>query len=291
MALIHEPARAKVNLTLRVLGKRVDGYHELVSLVAFASRPADQVTLDTDGPVGVTVEGPRAAALAGGNILDKALERLAAAAPRLQLGAVRLEKHLPVAAGIGGGSADAAALLRAVRRANPERGSAVDWGSIAASLGADVPVCLAGVATMMRGVGDRLSPVAAMPALPAVLVNPQTAVPADKTAQVFRRLGAKPLGAAFRTGDGAPDISSVDALIATLRAADNDLEPAALQVMPEIAQVLDALAQAPGVLLARMSGAGPTCFALFETAALADQAAATVRAARPAWWIEAAVLG
>jgi 4-diphosphocytidyl-2-C-methyl-D-erythritol kinase len=141
MPFYTEGASAKINLTLEVRGRRKDGYHEIESLVAFADI-GDSVILDTSGKTGVKMSGPFAQHIAGENLADVALQRLAAAEPRLALGTVMLEKRLPVASGIGGGSADAAAVLRAVRRANPGFETAVDWQGIALTLGADVPVCL-----------------------------------------------------------------------------------------------------------------------------------------------------
>jgi 4-diphosphocytidyl-2-C-methyl-D-erythritol kinase len=183
MTIVREFAPAKVNLTLEVLGRRADGYHELNSLVAFAS-VGDHVTLDTSKPVGTSVTGPFGMTIAGANLIDVTLAKLAAAEPRLQLGHVTLEKQLPIAAGIGGGSADAAAVLRAVRRVNPALVDAVDWNAIAVSLGADVPVCLASRLSWMRGLGERVLPLEAAEAinLPALIVNPLAPVPADKTA-------------------------------------------------------------------------------------------------------------
>jgi 4-diphosphocytidyl-2-C-methyl-D-erythritol kinase len=190
MSEVTEQARAKVNLTLNVLGKRPDGYHALDSLVAFADI-ADTVTLSTSRPVGVSVTGPFSASISGENLISVCLQKLTAAEPRLALGQVTLEKKLPVAAGVGGGSSDAGALLRAVRRANPQFESSLDWAALATSLGADVPVCFANQSQWMSGIGDVLEPLGSpLPVLDAVLVNPRVPVPADKTARVFKALGA-----------------------------------------------------------------------------------------------------
>lgn len=286
-----EIARPKVNLTLRILGRRADGYHALESIVAFADGPADRITLDLARPRGVTASGPFASGIAGTNLLDTVLELVAIAArdQDVQLGHVHLEKSLPVAAGIGGGSADAAALLRALRNANPHLAEAVDWRAIALRLGADVPVCLVNRATLMSGIGEQLSPLAHLPPLDVVLVNPQVPVPADKTAQVFRALAAPPLppghaGAAF------PDVSSRAALLQLIDGG-NDLERAATTVVPDIADVLAALRSEPGCRVAAMSGAGPTCFAVFDDAGEARAAAASLAARHPSWWITTARLG
>ena len=170
MTVITESARAKVNLTLEIVGRRPDGYHELKSLVAFADL-ADRLILDSDAGPAVTVSGPFAGEIAGENLLAATLRLIAAREPRLRLGAVHLEKAIPVAAGLGGGSADAAALLRAVRLANPEYAAAVDWPGLAARLGADVPVCLESRAAWVFGKGEDVVPLAAqLPTLHAVLV-------------------------------------------------------------------------------------------------------------------------
>lgn len=191
--VITQRARAKLNLTLRILGRRPDGYHEVDSLIAFADDIYDIVTLDPSKPTRVTLSGPFAGAIVGPNLVETALHRLTAAEPGLKVGAVHIEKHLPVAAGIGGGSADAAAVLRAVRTANPSFADAVDWMEIAAGLGADVPVCFLDRTCHVTGFGERLVELPRLPALPAVLANPLADVPSDKTAQVFGRLAAPPL--------------------------------------------------------------------------------------------------
>src|SRR6476646_10188178 len=186
---LHETARAKINLTLTVLGRRLDGYHELESLVTFADI-GDRVVLHPGPDCRVTASGPFATDIEGPNLLNRTLALLREADRDLLLGAVELEKNLPVAAGVGGGSADAAAVLRAVRRVNPERAGSIDWHGLAARLGADVPVCLAEIPARMRGVGDRIEPLDAAhrpPPLAAVLVNARVPLP---TAQVFTALAA-----------------------------------------------------------------------------------------------------
>jgi len=183
---VRELAPAKINLTLSVLGRRADGYHELESLVTFAD-VHDIVTLEPGTGSGVMVAGPFAGYIGGENLLIRALTLLADADPALRLGSVRLDKHLPVAAGIGGGSADAAALLRAVKRANPERAASVAWLDIAARLGADVPVCLDAGPALMWGIGEKIAAVARLPQAHAVLVNPGLPL---STTDVFSALDA-----------------------------------------------------------------------------------------------------
>jgi len=288
MPVITEHARAKVNLTLRVLGKRGDGYHELESLVAFADA-GDVVTLDLDASLGVRVSGPFGASIAGENLVRVTLDKLSEAEPGLRLGAVTLEKRLPVAAGIGGGSADAAAVLRAVRRANPDMADRVDWLGLASKLGADVPVCVHNGPAMMRGTGELLRPVDNLPLLDVVLVNPQVPVPADKTARVFRALAAAPV-------DPSPapckplTFNSRAALLAFMAATGNDLLPPALGVVPEIRDVMAALKACVGVGHVALSGGGPTCFAVFPDEASARAAANQLYAEYPDWWAVATKL-
>jgi 4-diphosphocytidyl-2-C-methyl-D-erythritol kinase len=282
-AVTTDFAPAKINLTLRVIGRRADGYHELESLVAFADigdtltlMPAAETTLAVAGPFG-GVCGATA-----DNLVLKAAAALGARVPGLTGGAFHLEKKLPVAAGIGGGSSDAAAALRLLARAN---GIALDDPRLAAAalaVGADVPVCLAAKARVMRGIGEILSAPVGLPPLPAVLVNPGDAT---ATRDVFRAF-------AGMHGDTAP-LGEVPkaGFIEFLHVHGNDLTPAAIACVPAVGEVLDVLAALPGVRLARMSGSGSTCFALFDTAAEATHAAGTLRSGRPDWWVGAATLG
>ena len=291
--LYVETARPKVNLTLRVLGRRPDGYHALESLVAFADGLGDRVALDCGEPRGIAVSGPFAGGIAGANLCDTVMELVAQAAAShpLRLGHVDLEKNLPVAAGIGGGSADAGALLRALQRANPDLSGVVDWQAIAARLGADVPVCLCNRAAWMTGIGEHLMPVASLPPLPAVLINPQVLVPADKTAQVFRALRAGPLDESSAAANrNPPAIASADALIALIDGGNN-LEAAARSVVPAIGDVLSALRALPECRVAAMSGAGPTCFGVFADRAAQASALEYLVKSKPDWWTAEAMLG
>lgn len=289
--MIRELARAKINLTLRVLGRRPDGYHEIESVVAFADL-GDELLLDTTAPAGLETAGPFADRIDGANLVGEAMERVRAADPRLRLGHVRLEKRLPVAAGIGGGSADAAALLRAVRRANPGLADAIDWASIAAGLGADVPVCLASEPSLMRGVGEQIRPLSRLPALDVVLVNPLVPVPHRKTAMVFKTLDAPLLGRE-RSAEPieATRLERREELLHLMRHHGNDLTAAASEIMPDIVAVMTALERMPDVELAQLSGAGPTCFGVFTTRSAALNAEAGLRADHPEWWIETARIG
>ena len=284
MMAIREIARAKVNLTLSVVGRRPDGYHEIESLVTFADF-GDVVTLEPDGESKVTSSGPFAAAIDGPNLLGKALDLLRTAEPRLRLGAVTLEKSLPVAAGLGGGSADAAALLRAVREANPALADGVPWVQLAARLGADVSVCLAGRPAVISGVGERVEPLAhALPAMFAVLVNPRQALP---TAAVYGALHAAP-ASERKTQPIAPGpFHNLEALVDHMRARGNDLERPAISLLPVIANVKASIAALPGCHHAALSGSGPTCFGLFAEETEAAQAAKMLVASRPDYWVAA----
>lgn len=278
---ISELARAKINLTLTILGRRDDGYHELESLVTFAD-VGDVITLTPDVPAGVSVSGPFGSAIVGENLCDRALAAVAAAYPGLRTGRVHIEKHLPVASGIGGGSADAAAVLRALRRLNADRAAEVDWTAIACSLGADVPACLANRPLIMRGIGERIELLDPPPTASfAVLLTPRILVPANKTAAVFRALGAAPL----TPSDRGPAHRSP-----SIETGGNDLELPALAIMPGIATALGALRSTGGSSV-RLSGAGPTCFALYPDAEAAMTAAANLRPRYPDWWIEPTTLG
>ena len=288
---VTEHARAKINLTLSVLGRRGDGYHELLSLVAFADT-ADRLSIDPAGPPGLVVNGPFGAAIDGPNLVTAALELIVTVAPSLSIGEVTLVKSIPVAAGLGGGSSDAAALLRAVRAAYPAA-SGLDWMALARRLGSDVPVCFENRATWMSGAGENLHGLGQpLPRLNAVLVNPRADVPHDKTARVFRALAATALAVSSDgTATALPAIPDRAELLALMRRAGNDLEAPATAVVPQIAEVLDALEACSGVEIARLSGAGPTCFAIFADAAAAAAAATALTTAHPDWWIKQAVIG
>ncbi len=284
MTLIQEPAAAKINLTLDVLGRRGDGYHELYSLVVFARDAGDILTLAPASATSLTITGPFASAIEGTNILDRAIEALRQVG--VNVGAVALSKHLPIASGIGGGSTDAAALLRAVRRALRDAGDRVPWPDIAARLGADVPVCVTDRPAWMSGAGERVEAIVPFPMLAAVLVNPLAAVPADKTAQVFRALGLAP-GARLSTSESPqrPEFASSSDVIGFVRSHPNALTQPACSVVPSIRAVLTALDATARCRVARMSGAGPTCFGLFDDQEAAIGAAAELTAAHPRWWV------
>lgn len=278
-----EFAPAKVNLTLEVLGRRADGYHELRSLVAFATGAGDRLTLQP-GPTSKTaVEGPFADGLKGANLIDKAVEAVSRLAPNSVPGRLTLEKNLPVASGIGGGSADAAAALRLLSAAHPEIAS-LDLAAIARTLGADVPVCLRSRSAVMTGTGEQISDVELPAELFAVLANPLVEVPSNKTAEVFRLLNAEALPDDLVT-ENPPAFSSVGDVIRYAALRGNALEAPARRLFPEIITVLSQLAKLPRSRVAQLSGAGPTCFALFETEHAATTGARMLKARHPGWWI------
>ena len=280
---IRELARAKINLTLTVRGRRADGYHELQSLVTFAE-VADQIEFHPGPDLGATTVGPFAPEIAGPNLAEAALRRLHDLGQGLRLGAVVLTKNLPVAAGLGGGSADAAAVLRAVRAANPDAADRIAWHDLAIRLGADVPVCLAGRPACMWGIGDQIEPVTVgLASLSAVLVNP--CVPLS-TAYVFAALNAPPAPPARRPELGG-GIHTLDGLLGLMRRIGNDLERPAMALLPVIADIKAALIAQPGCRLAALSGSGPTCFGIFSDDAAASDAAAALSTAHPQWWIVA----
>lgn len=272
---IEEFAAAKLNLALHVTGRRADGYHLLDSLVVFAGA-GDRVTIAPADALSLRVTGPEGRSLTAGedNLVLRAARAFGAGAGA----AITLDKHLPLASGIGGGSADAAATLRALSQFwdLPLPGAAE-----ALALGADVPACLAGRPARMGGIGGALAPVPVLPVCSVLLVNPRVEV---LTPAVFRALahrdnpGMEPLPPAFATPE---------ALAAWLARQRNDLEAPAMALAPDIADVLAAIAAA-GPLLARMSGSGATCFGLFAELAAARAAAAAVAARHPDWWVRAA---
>jgi 4-diphosphocytidyl-2-C-methyl-D-erythritol kinase len=285
---LSEIARAKVNLTLRVLGRRADGYHELESLVTFAAAH-DVVTLEPGADGSVVVTGPFAQYIGGDNLLIRLLALLRDTAPGLRLGSVRLDKNLPIAAGLGGGSADAAALLRAVQRANPERAGALPWREIAGRIGADVPVCLANRPALVAGKGDEVVPVRLLPEVNAVLVNPRLPLP---TAQVFAALRAGPAPPAAASASPGPplELAGLQDLLAYAGARGNALERPAAELVPAVGAIKAALAAQPDCRLAAMSGSGPTCFGVFPDRAAAERAAAAIAGAHSDWWVVSTLL-
>jgi 4-diphosphocytidyl-2-C-methyl-D-erythritol kinase len=293
MPALSENGRAKVNLTLRVVGRRIDGYHDIESVVAFADC-ADHLTLTPGSELDLRTSGPLAEACGAtsDNLVIKAAHLLRGRVPDLKVGSFTLEKLLPVAAGIGGGSADAAAALRLLAQLN---GLAFDdqrLHEVALATGADVPVCLASRACDMTGVGESLMPLS-VPIMPCVMVNPRVPV---ATKDVFKALG-------LRNGEllvGATDVlrgtawpeagASVEDWVEVLAASSNDLEAPATRIQPIIGDVISALSASNGAWLTRMSGSGATCFAIYENTADAGRAAEKIRQDHPEWWVHAGTL-
>lgn len=282
MTKVDAFAPAKINLALHVTGRRSDGYHTLDSLVCFAGvgdhlslRDAAGMSLGASGPFGATVPpGPS-------NLVLRAAELMEAEAARLGVSvsgvSIQLEKNLPISAGLGGGSADAAAALRALSQL---------WGvpvpgahRLAMELGADVPVCLDPAGTYrMRGIGEQLTRLEKLPQLNLLLVNPMVSV---STAAVFDRLERRDNAAMPEP----PEAPSRRELVEWLTWQRNDLEAPACTVAPEIGEVLDELRSLEGAMLARMSGSGASCFAIFEDNEARDRAAGMLREDRPEWWV------
>ena len=282
-------APAKMNLSLRVLARRADGLHEIESLVAFADicdwlgyEPGQRLELDVEGPTALEAGPPEK------NLVLRAARALAARAPGLILGRFRLVKRLPAAAGIGGGSADAAAALTALAESNGLSAEDERLQGAAAETGADVPVCLFPKARIMSGVGERLGPPVALPDVFAVLANPRVSAP---TRDVFEALGLAP-GSCIGTAGRQMLAPGPEAGITldTLVSGRNDLEPAALRIAPVIRLALETLSRLPGAKAARMSGSGATCFALFDSRVGAARAHRIVVAEQPHWWVQATAL-
>lgn len=293
---LNEPAPAKINLYLHVVGRRADGYHLLDSLIAFAEvhdtlavAGADGLELETRGPFASWLPQERPLPNGDGrgteNLVLCAARRLAEAGGVEPRAAIRLFKRLPVAAGIAGGSADAAAAIRALNRLWRLHAGPEDLMALALELGADVPVCLKGEAAFVGGIGERLAPAQRLPEAFLVLVNPGVKL---MTGEVFAaREGAFSSPARFAS---APE--SAAALGALLKERGNDLEPPARRLAPEVGEALKLIASLPELILARMSGSGATCFGLFAKREAAERGAARIAEARPGWWaVASAVVG
>ena len=293
MPVLSDEARAKVNLTLRVNGRRADGYHDLESVVAFADC-ADRLTLTPGPDLDLKMSGPLAQACGdtSDNLVLKAARLLAERVPDMKAGSFSLDKVLPVAAGIGGGSADAAAALRLLAQLN---GLALDDPRIievAQLTGADVPVCVNSRGCVMTGVGETLQPLS----LAENALRDGQSRRSRRDQDVFKALG-------LRNGEllvGVTDVllqdrwpdekASLEDWVEALAASSNDLEAPAMRVQPVIGEVIAALNATNGAWLARMSGSGATCFAIYENTAEAGRAAEKLRRDHPGWWVHAGTL-
>ncbi len=279
----YEPAHAKINLSLHVTGKRADGFHLLESLVAFAefgdflsARPARRISLEISGP------------FAGGlsstdNLVTRAARALAQVLGETRGAALHLEKNLPPASGMGGGSADAAATLRLLQKLWGKTLPVDERLDLALQLGADVPVCVAQSPAFMRGIGEDLELLAPFPALPIVLVNPGVHV---ATPDIFRALDYDPTNAP-RPAPEPPAFTSPADMLNWLSQTRNELTAPAIRLLPEIGHVLEILTATKHCNLARMSGSGATCFGLFPNEKTARAATRTIQKANPSWWVRA----
>ena len=288
--MITRLAAAKVNLDLRVTGRRADGYHELDSLVVFPSI-GDLLTFEPAPDLTLRLEGPKAGSLqdlpTGENLVLRAAERLRSLAGTRAGACITLDKRLPVAAGLGGGSADAAACLWGLSELWSLEVDPSEIFRIGLELGADVPACLNGQACYLTGIGETIAPVASLPSLGIVLVNPGIAL---STPRVFKALDGRFSAARDASGTCASEKHASEerareVFLAALSTSLNDLEAPAISLVPQIAGCLDALREAPGCLLARMSGSGASCFGLFALPDEAAAAAASIQKFQPAWWV------
>jgi len=278
----HRLAPAKVNLALHVVGRRADGYHLLESLVVFTEL-GDRLRVAPSGIDAFVVSGPFATGVPrdGDNLVLRARDLLRKNFPEPARHPVRieLEKNLPPASGIGGGSSDAAATLHALCELWALQVSQSELMTLAEPLGADLPMCIAAHPLIARGTGEQIDPAGSMPRLPLVLVNPGVPV---STPAVFNALAQRenaPL-------DGLPARIDFDSLVDWLAQARNDLQAPAISIEPAISKVLEAIDH-ESALVARMSGSGATCFGIFETAEAAQAAARRISEARPGWWVVA----
>ena len=277
LSSVSETAKAKINLALHVLGRRADGYHELDSIVAFANF-GDQLRLEISDKLELHIDGPFAQELpkAEDNMVIKAWHVLHQHFQNLPAVKVALTKNLPIASGIGGGSADAAAMLRGLLRLMDENLSHDEIANLAKNLGADVPVCLHETACRMQGIGEIVTPLSIALPRAIVLINP---LKPCSTANVFTHLGL---------AKGQTHLSEIDLTLPSQWR--NDLTIAALSTQPAIAQVLRALQSEPAFTAFRMSGSGATCFGLVSSMAQASSAVARLSVKNPNWWVRAAEL-
>lgn len=285
MLSLHAPA--KLNLTLRVGPPRSDGRHDLDSLVCFTHRLGDRLEVSLGQGLELTLAGPFASGLVGeaDNLVLRAARLLAAAADIEAHAHLHLVKNLPLASGIGGGSADAAATLHGLNRLWKLGLPMADLMAMAGQLGADVPACVLGQPAHMTGTGEEMAALAEIAGLGIVLVNPGVACPTGPVYRRFDELGAGPA----LTSSQMPDLSSPSKLLAYMAATPNDLEAAAVSLVPEIGETLTLLQESPGVRMARMSGSGATCFGLYDDVSAAQVARAFMveRLANPRFWVEA----
>ena len=281
--VIRLRAPAKINLFLHLVGRRADGFHLLDSLIAFTDY-GDELSAEAAGDLSLAIDGPFAAGLspAEDNLVLRTARLLMAEAAVTHGARLRLTKQLPVASGIGGGSADAVAAMKALTQLWDLHIPAARLAELALQLGADLPVCLVGRPSFVCGIGEDIRPVPPMPDLHILLVNPLIPLP---TVDVFRRRAAGPDAARFgNSGRWSGTLAADDDLFRRLADCRNDLTDAAIAIVPAIADVLEAIGGQAGCRLARLSGSGATCFGLFSDATAARMAAAAILNSRPGWW-------
>ena len=274
-------APAKINLSLHITGQRADGYHLIDSIVAFAD-VGDIVTVETGKSAGFSVSGPLAQGVPAdqSNLVCKVAHTFW---PKADVH-IQLDKHLPPASGIGGGSADAAACFRAMSKLFPLP-AATDVTAELLQIGADVPMCVLSAPARIGGVGGLVEPLIAFPSLPAVLVNPRVPV---STPAVFAALESRANAGMGELPDDMADLACVTDWLSQQR---NDMQLAAIAQVPQIKTVLDHIASTSGCLFSRMSGSGATCFGIYPTLDSARVAARRLEAERPDWWVRPTLLG
>ncbi len=272
-------APAKINLFLHVGDKRPDGYHALESLVAF-SQVGDQLRVSSGQSLWLDIDGPFSAGLSAAqdNLVLRAARNLAEYAGIAPQALLRLTKNLPVASGIGGGSADAAAALGGLNALWSLGLSNDALRDLAAEIGSDIPVCIESVPAWMEGRGERVESLSRFPEIPLVLVNPGVSVP---TGPVFAALQSRTGVSGLRP---KTQLDSVEKVLSFLQSTSNDLEAPALKIAPIIGSVLEAL-RGHHSLLARMSGSGATCFGIFPDDSRAEEAASAIQASNRGWWV------
>lgn len=292
----RELAPAKINLTLEIVGRRDDGYHDLNSLVVFARDVHDVVDVEEDAARSRCVfHGPFSSGiLPENNTVEDVVSSLSRYGLTLHTKLLRVEKNIPSAAGLGGGSADAAAVVRLAQRLCPDLSHGYDGFKVAREVGADVPVCLASCAQVMQGTGERLTTLPSFPEVYTVLVNAGQPAVADKTKRVFATFAKLSTTNDPTRHDPGPKVEmgfqSADDVAAFVRARGNDLSSAATALMPKLTAPRDALSAQPECLVTGLTGAGPTVFGLFRDHAQALAAAARLQRQEPGWWVKASGL-
>lgn len=278
---LNETAFAKLNLSLGVLGRRVDGFHELTSLVAFTAF-GDELSLSPGPGFKLEVEGPFGHQIEGDNLVERVARYFMRQSEISDFGCLRLTKNLPVAAGLGGGSADAGAFIRLVGRVKGQPFSDQEIESFGALFGADVPICVHSRPARITGIGEQIGMIPYLPKFGVLLVNPGVPM---LTAAVFKAANAPAYSIAGSALPPLPNFRSEN-LITYMKTHPNDLSASAITLQPVIGDVIAALADLPGCLIARMSGSGATCFGLFETEKAARSGGDQLSAMQPDWWIK-----